>query len=97
MSREADGLAARIRRIRRAIVTPDVIAQLQPAVAGQSEPTVDDLQRRVVHLEQLVQGLQDSVYRESQRHDRRVAELEARLEPATLAAELSRDARNRGL
>jgi hypothetical protein len=97
MSREADGLAARIRRIRRAIVTPDVIAQLQPTPAGQTAPTADDLQRRVAHLEQLVQGLQDSVYRESQRHERRVDELEERLDPATLAAELSRDARNRGL
>jgi hypothetical protein len=45
----------------------------------------------------MVQGLQDSIYRESRREDSRITELEARLDPAALAAALSKDARDRGL
>jgi hypothetical protein len=48
-------------------------------------------------LEQLLQGLQDSVHRESRRADTRLAELEAQIQPATLGRALSDDARNRGL
>jgi hypothetical protein len=63
-------------------------------VAASSTP---ELRARVAHLEQLVQGLQDSVYREAQRIDQRLAELEKRADPAALAAALSKDARERGL
>jgi hypothetical protein len=55
------------------------------------------LQNRLAHLEQLVQGLQDSVHRESLRHDKRIAELEARTHPAELSKALSKDVRERGL
>jgi hypothetical protein len=48
-------------------------------------------------VEQLVQGLQDSVHRESTRQSERLAELEARIQPAALGKALSEDARNRGL
>lgn len=58
---------------------------------------VAELRSRVVHLEQLVQGLQDSVHRGSERQDKRVSEIEKRLDPATMAAALSQDARTRGL
>jgi len=44
-----------------------------------------------------VQGLQDSVHRESSRHAKRIAELEARVQPAALGKALSEDARARGL
>jgi hypothetical protein len=37
------------------------------------------------------------VYRESQRQDKRLADLEAQIEPAALAAELSKHARDHGL
>jgi hypothetical protein len=58
---------------------------------------MDALQARIEDLEHMVQGLQDSVYREAQRQERRMTELEARLDPATLAIALSKDARERGL
>ncbi|MGN6166591.1 MAG: hypothetical protein ACTHQQ_00270 [Solirubrobacteraceae bacterium] len=55
------------------------------------------LESRITQLEQLVQGLQDSVHRESTRLSDRVGELEARLQPAALARAMSKDARDRGL
>ena len=55
------------------------------------------LENRIAHLEQLLEGLQDSVYREAERQGKRIAELEARTEPAALGEALSRDARERGL
>jgi hypothetical protein len=98
MSHRPERLTARIRQIRRALATPDVLAQLRETSRGEPDPVgLQDLQARVAHLEQLLQGLQDAVYRESRRHDRRISELEVRIEPATLAAALSRDARDRGL
>lgn len=98
MSHRPERLTARIRQIRRALVTPDVLAQLRETPHGERNPVgLQDLQARVAHLEQLLQGLQDAVYRESRRQDRRMSELEVRIEPATLAAALSRDARDRGL
>ncbi len=51
----------------------------------------------MAHLEKLVQGLQDSVYREAQRQDARLDDLEARMQPAALAVALSQNARDRGL
>ncbi len=51
----------------------------------------------MTELEQLVEGLQDSVHRESTRLSARVGELETRVQPAALARALSKDARERGL
>jgi hypothetical protein len=67
------------------------------AVPEKTAVPVAEWEARIAHLEQLVQGLQDSVYRDSQRQDRRIAEIEKRLDPAALAAALSKDARERGL
>ena len=44
-----------------------------------------------------MEGLQDSIYRESERQSKRLTELEARIEPAALSVALSTDARERGL
>ncbi len=55
------------------------------------------LTERVEHLESVVEGLQDAVYRQAQQHDRDVAELRRRTEPAEVARALSEDARRRGL
>jgi uncharacterized coiled-coil protein SlyX len=96
MSGESEGLTARIRKMHRARPTPDAPTQ----GAGESESgsdRINALERRIAHLEQLVQGLQDSVHRETERHEHRLAELEARVDPAALAAALSKDARQRGL
>jgi hypothetical protein len=55
------------------------------------------LEERIAHLEQLLEGLQDSVHRESERQGRRLAELEARIQPGALGEAMSKDARERGL
>jgi len=64
------------------------------------DPRQDELhalEARITQLEQLVQGLQDSVHRESTRLNARIGELEARVQPAALARAVSKDARERGL
>lgn len=89
------GLIARIRQIRR-VNGPSAAGT--PSTAERPDdraPRV--LEDRVTQLEQLVQGLQDAVYRESRRQDERITELEARMQPAEIAKALSADARKRGL
>ena len=96
MSGESERLVARIKNIRQALPTPDVVSRLRQTPAAEPAPaSLEDLQKRVADLEQLVQGLQDSVYRETQRQDRRLAEFEARLDPGALAAALGQEARDR--
>src|SRR5690242_2837579 len=58
---------------------------------------VDALQARIEHLEQLVESLQDSVHRDSERRSQQLTELEAQVQPAALAVALSANARERGL
>jgi uncharacterized protein YlxW (UPF0749 family) len=94
VSRQQSGIVARIRQMQRTTTTPEASS------GGEHEgltSQVADLQARVAHLEQLVQGLQDSVHRASERHDKRMSDIENRLDPTTLAAALSQDARERGL
>jgi hypothetical protein len=97
--RDREGLIARIRQMRRVSEAGDrQAADRQDTVAG--EPQVDPLPAlaaRVAHLERLVEGLQDSVYRESERHAKLIADLQAQIEPAAMGAALAEDARNRGL
>jgi hypothetical protein len=99
MSRQPPGLVARIRSMRRAAASAAQAAG-DPRTADRAATPPEqaaELRARVAHLEQLVQGLQDSVYREVQRLDKRVTEIERRIEPAELASALSKDARERGL
>jgi hypothetical protein len=58
---------------------------------------LEALERRVGHLETLIEGLQDSVHRETVRHEREIRELQRKTEPAELSRALSRDARERGI
>jgi uncharacterized coiled-coil protein SlyX len=92
---DREGLIARIRQVRRT-----------PAGAGGSDrrPPVDTgddrvprLEARVAHLEQLLEGLQDSVHRESERHEKLIAELQEQIQPGAMGASLAEDARSRGL
>ena len=55
------------------------------------------LTARVEHLESVVEGLQDALYRQAQQHDRDIGELRRRTDPAEVARALSEDARRRGL
>jgi hypothetical protein len=80
------------------------IGEVLDAAAGRVKPPIEppetsrpSLEERVAHLEALVEGLQDAVHREAQRHDRRIAEIERKTEPEELARALSADARRRGL
>jgi hypothetical protein len=93
--RERETLIARIRHLRRVAGA----AEAKPAVAASTPDPLQlrTLEARIEHLERLVEGLQDSVHREFERESKRLADLEARIEPAALGAALSRDARERGL
>jgi predicted nucleic acid-binding Zn-ribbon protein len=100
--RDSEGLIARIRQIRRARAEADAPPAVSSEEHGQDElhalgERLGRLEERIAHMEALVQGLQDSVHRESTRQSRRIAELEAQIDPATLRQALSRDARERGL
>ena len=93
--RERESLIARIRQLRRSLRGAD-----EPGRAATSGPGQDELralEARITHLEQLVEGLQDSVHREATRLGTRVGELEARIQPGALGKALSDDARERGL
>jgi uncharacterized coiled-coil protein SlyX len=58
---------------------------------------VPALERRIAHLEQMIEGLQDAVHRETVRTQNRLDEIARELEPAELTRKLSKDARERGL
>lgn len=91
---DRERLLRRIRQIRR------TSAPLGDRPPDESVPEADRLQAleaRVQHLEQLLEGLQDSVHRESDRHAEMIAALQAQVEPAAMSAALARDARDRGL
>ena len=92
--RDREGLIARIRQMRRVPTAGD----RQDTRAGDPEVGPPPaLEARVAHLERLVEGLQDSVHRESERHARLIADLQAQIEPSAMGAALAEDARNRGL
>lgn len=92
---ERDGLIARIRQVRRSGAASDA-SERPPRVDGQDD-RVPVLEARVAHLERLIEGLQDSVYRESERHSRLIAELQEQIQPGVMGAALADDARSRGL
>jgi uncharacterized coiled-coil protein SlyX len=54
------------------------------------------LEARVAHLEAMVEGFQDSVYRDSIRLNDQLDELRKQLDPAELSRALSREKRERG-
>jgi hypothetical protein len=93
--REREGLVARIRQVRRAAATREPARP--PSAAASEQDHLRALETRIEHLEQLVQGLQDSVHRESSRHEKLIADLDARIQPGALGKALSDDARARGL
>ena len=92
---ERERLTARIRQIRRVSKTADDATH--PRVIDPEREQLCALEARIAHLEALVQGLQDSVHRESMRLSKRVGGLEARTQPTALGKALSDDARARGL
>jgi uncharacterized coiled-coil protein SlyX len=93
--REREGLITRIRQIRR--VAAATAQAPSSDVASADIGRLGDLEARVAHLEQLLEGFQDSVHRETERQGRQIAELQAQIQPSAMGAALSKDARDRGL
>jgi vacuolar-type H+-ATPase subunit I/STV1 len=92
---ERERLVTRLRQIRQNGASTDA-----PPVStsrGSDRAQLVALEERIAHLEKLLEGLQDSVHRESERHGKRIGELEARIEPAALGEAMSTDVRSRGL
>ena len=88
------GLIARVRQARRLAAARDRPTSQRHA----TEPArFEQLEARVAHLEQMVEGLQDSVHRESERHSELIGELQNQVQPGTMGAALAKDARERGL
>jgi hypothetical protein len=92
---ERERLVTRLRQIRRTGASDD--AQPGTELRDSDRAQLVALEERMAHLEKLLEGLQDSVHRESERQGRRIAELETRIQPAALGEAMSKDARQRGL
>ena|ERR671914_770275 len=69
----------------------------QPAEQAGLEQRITELEKRVESLEALVEGLQDSVHREAVRRARDLEEFGRKIQPAEMARELGRHAREHGL
>ncbi len=61
------------------------------------EHRVETLEARMEHLETVLEGLQDALYRQAVLEDEHVEELRRRTAPEQLARDLSQHARRRGL
>lgn len=98
---EGDGLIARIRQMRRSAAGAGTATRRSTSDPRDDrdprDARVDMLTTRVEHLERLVEGLQDSVHRESERHARLITELQEQIHPGAMGAALAEDARSRGL
>jgi predicted nucleic acid-binding Zn-ribbon protein len=58
---------------------------------------VETMEKQIEHLENLVEGLQDSVHREALRHQREIESLNRKTEPAQIARALNRHSQEHGL
>jgi uncharacterized coiled-coil protein SlyX len=65
--------------------------------ASEAADPIQALERRVAHLEAMIEGLQDAVHRETRRTHEQLDDLRRRTEPSEISRALSRDARERGL
>ncbi|MDE3132171.1 MAG: hypothetical protein KGL16_13560 [Acidobacteriota bacterium] len=92
---DRERLLRRIRQIRRA--DAPLGDRLPDDARDPQLGRLQALEARVAHLEQLLEGFQDSVHRESERHAELIAALQAKVDPEAMSAALAKDARNRGL
>jgi uncharacterized coiled-coil protein SlyX len=101
MTGEPEGLIARIRHLRGGSAAgaeqPPGRSTDSQGAHSERDDRLDALEARLVHLEQLVEGLQDSVHREAERHSKRIDELQTQVQPGAMSAALAEDARTRGL
>ena len=63
----------------------------------QDRARLEILEKRLEHLEAMVEGLQDAVHRESIRQEREIDELQRKAEPAEIRRALGKDAREHGI
>jgi hypothetical protein len=81
---------------------PDAATAPAPT-APADEPQADyesrlaAVERRLDHLEALLEGLQDAVHRQTVRQEREIGELERKTDAAEMTRSLDRHARERGL
>lgn len=82
------------------------VVQQRRASAAEAEPESEQadqdqriraLEARIDSLEALIEGLQDSVHRESVRRGRELEEINRRIQPAETARTLGKHAREHGL
>jgi hypothetical protein len=92
---DRENLLRRIRQIRRSAAPSG--DRLPAGAPGPQPDPLAAIEVRVAHLEHLLEGLQDSVHRESERHAEMIAALQAQVDPGAMNAALAEDARNRGL
>jgi hypothetical protein len=85
-------LLDRVARLRRRDRSP----QASPPTEGPHERQIQRLEARVEGLEELIEGLQDALYRETVRLEERIEALERKSEPGEIARALSAEARKRG-
>jgi len=90
MGSQRERLLGRILRLGR-------MGRAAPAGAADDRRRLEAVEARLDDLETLVQGLQDSVHRESVRQAERIRELEKRIQPSEISRALSEDARERGI
>jgi uncharacterized coiled-coil protein SlyX len=64
---------------------------------GSVEGRLDALEGQVARLNQVLEGLQDAIHRESVRRDVESAKVRRKMAPREIARALSEDARKRGL
>lgn len=80
-----------------------MLDRIRGLVRGRSEPgdvpteKIESLEKRVSHLETMLEGLQDNLHREITRTNVQIEELRKRTEPAEMSRAISEDARHRGL
>jgi uncharacterized coiled-coil protein SlyX len=74
-------------------------AAAPPAVEppGDHESRLAALERRIEHLEALVEGLQDAVYRQAARQEKDIDALQRKTGAAEMTRSLGRHARKKGL
>lgn len=61
------------------------------------EQRLEAVERRLAHMEAMIEGLQDSVHRESTRRASQIAELDRNTQPDVIRRALDKDARRRGI
>jgi hypothetical protein len=85
-------LLDRVARLRRRDRSPQATLPTE----GPHERQIQRLEARVEGLEELIEGLQDALYRETVRLEERIEALERKSEPGEIARALSAEARKRG-